>query len=118
MAPGSVAVVEEPTHAHLAATADGAGDLGRTTAQQPVLSAAARIAGVEVSLTEQVELRERARKMFYHGYDSYMNNAFPEVSKTTNSLTNVHHEHRPASARLMEGAHLVFYMLSLCSCTG
>ena len=34
----------------------------------------------EVSPEEQLQLREKARDMFYHAYDSYMQNAYPEVS--------------------------------------
>lgn len=37
-------------------------------------------AGGTVSTEEQEELRERARAMFYHGYDAYMQHAYPEVS--------------------------------------
>jgi hypothetical protein len=77
---GAATAAEDPAHAHLAATADSAADPSSATAQQHLLPAAARIAGAEVSPAEQAELRERARQMFYHGYDSYMNNAFPEVS--------------------------------------
>jgi len=32
-----------------------------------------------VSEQEQMELRERVRSMFYHGYDSYMKHAFPKA---------------------------------------
>jgi hypothetical protein len=81
-------VAEDPAHAHLAASAASPADPSASSARQPQQStAAARTAGAEVGPAEQAELRERARQMFYHGYDSYMNNAFPEVRSPCCCLT-------------------------------
>lgn len=41
----------------------------------------------EISDIDQLLLREKVREMFYHGYDSYMKYAFPQVSLTHSFLT-------------------------------
>lgn len=49
---------------------------------EPVQEAArVRVAGAAEIMTpaEQQELKERARKAFYHSYNSYMTYAYPQV---------------------------------------
>jgi hypothetical protein len=33
----------------------------------------------EISPSEQLELKEKVREMFYHGYNAYLNHAYPQV---------------------------------------
>ena len=43
-----------------------------------------------VTPAEQRDLKERSKQMFYHAYDSYMHNAFPEVSESAVIVRDVH----------------------------
>ena len=46
----------------------------------------ARVPAEVMTRSEQLELKERARKAFYHSYNSYMTYAYPQVGDAALAL--------------------------------